>query len=225
MREEVAEPLRHRRVRENGVTQPRIWQVCQHRRLHRGHDLAGLGADHREAENAVVARADKNLHEALRFVRRRRPSHAAHRQPRDTHAHTLMLRFAFAQSDMSQWRLSEHAVWNQPITRAALPSGEIVSDDPKIVDRDVSKLWAAGAFPDRPDIGRRRLQPLIDANVATAVHLDRRLIKPDSRGVWNASCRDQDVATVEFLLAGSRAHGKADFLSGPAVYIEGLGRD
>jgi hypothetical protein len=42
-------------VDENGVSEPPIWQVRQHRRLHRGHDLAGLGANHREAENAVVA--------------------------------------------------------------------------------------------------------------------------------------------------------------------------
>jgi hypothetical protein len=33
--------------------------------LHHGHDLAGLGANHRESENAVVTPADKRLHKAL----------------------------------------------------------------------------------------------------------------------------------------------------------------
>ena len=72
IREERAESLRHRRVRENGVAEPRVWQVCQHRRLHRGHDLTGVGANHREAENAVVTPADKSLHEAALFVDRLR---------------------------------------------------------------------------------------------------------------------------------------------------------
>ncbi len=46
-----------------------IWQVCQHRRLYHGHDLAGLGANHREAKNLVVTPTNKNLHEPLGFVR------------------------------------------------------------------------------------------------------------------------------------------------------------
>src|SRR5262249_25608278 len=54
IREERVKSLDHRRVRENGVAEPRIWQICQHRRLHRGDDLAGLGANHREADNSVV---------------------------------------------------------------------------------------------------------------------------------------------------------------------------
>jgi hypothetical protein len=62
--------LCYRRVNENGVSEPPIRQVCEHCRLHRGQDPASLGANHREAGNAVVAPTDKNLHEALCFVRR-----------------------------------------------------------------------------------------------------------------------------------------------------------
>ena len=51
-------------MRDDGIAELRVWETRQHRRLHHGHDLAGLGADHREAENAVVARTDKNFHEA-----------------------------------------------------------------------------------------------------------------------------------------------------------------
>src|SRR4029077_4162797 len=133
------------------------------------HDLAGLRADHREAENAVVAPTDKNLHVALCFVRRRGSPNSAHRQPRDARGDALALRFALAQSDASEWRLREHAVRNQPITRAALRTGQIVPDDAKIVDGYMRKLRAAGAFPNSPDIGRIRLQPLIDANVAASI--------------------------------------------------------
>jgi hypothetical protein len=98
IREELAESLHHRRVREEGVAEPRVWQVCQHRRLRHGDDLAGLGAKHREAENAVVTPPNERLHEALLFVGRLRPQHRAHRQPRDAHGDALALRFALGQS-------------------------------------------------------------------------------------------------------------------------------
>ena len=88
----------------------------------------------------------------------------------------------------------------------------------------VRELRAAGAFPERPDIGRGRLQPLIDANVAAIIQLDAGLLEPDPGGVGNAPRRDQDVAALDLLLAGGGAHGNADFLSGSAVHIEGLGR-
>jgi hypothetical protein len=165
-------------VDENGVSEPPIWQVCQHRRLHRSHDLAGLGANHREAENAVVAPTDKSLHEALCFVRRLCPQHSAHRQLRDAHGDALVLRFAFAQSHVGEWRVREQAVWNLPIARAALPSGQIVPDDSKVVDRYVRELWATGAFLHGPDTGRSRLQALIDANVATTIQLNTGLSSP-----------------------------------------------
>jgi hypothetical protein len=96
VREQRAQPLCHRRVREGGVAKLRIRQVCQHRSLHYGHDLTGLGANHRKAEYAVVA-PDKSLHEALCFVRRLRPQDSARRQLRDACSDALPLRFALAQ--------------------------------------------------------------------------------------------------------------------------------
>src|SRR5271166_5587015 len=51
--EQGIEPLGHGRVRENGVAENRIGQPAENGGLHRGHDLPGLGADHREAEDAV----------------------------------------------------------------------------------------------------------------------------------------------------------------------------
>jgi hypothetical protein len=71
-------------------------QAGQNGRLHRGHDLASLRADHRETENAVVVRADQRLHEALRLIGRSCPQHGTRRQLRHTHRNTLALRFAFA---------------------------------------------------------------------------------------------------------------------------------
>jgi len=73
--------------------------------------------------------------------------HSARRQPRDARGDPLALRFAFAQPHAGKWRVGEHAVRNQPIARAALPSRQIVPDNLKVVDGYVRELWAAGAFP------------------------------------------------------------------------------
>jgi hypothetical protein len=64
-------------VRKNGVAKARVGQARQHRRLHHGDDLAGLGANHREAVNAVIV-THQRLHETLSFGRLR-PQHSADR--------------------------------------------------------------------------------------------------------------------------------------------------
>src|SRR5207244_4357287 len=107
----------------------------------------------------------------------------------------------------------EHAVGNQAIARAALRPCQIVPDDPKVVDRHVRKLGAAGAFAHRPNIGRARLQLFIDANIAVSVQLDAGFLETDPGSVRNASCADQDIAAVDPLLTGGRAHGEADTLA------------
>ena len=137
----------------------------------------------------------------------------------------MALRFAFAQSHVGEGRIGEHTVWHQPIARAAVRSRQIIPDDQKIVVGYMGKLRASGAFPESPDIGRRRLQPLVDANLAATVQLDASLLEPDPVGVWNSPRCDQDVAALDVLLTGCRAQGNADFLSGSAVHVEGLCRE
>ena len=154
-------------------------QVGQHRRLHRSQNLAGLGANHREAKNAVVAPTNQNLHEALCFVRCFRSQHSPHRQSRDARGDTLLLRFAFTESHVGERRVREQAVWNQPIARGALSSGQIVPDDSKVVDGRVREVRATGAFTHSPDTRRSRLQSLIDANVSAIIQLDADLLEPD----------------------------------------------
>src|SRR5262245_16422255 len=109
------------------------------------------------------------------------------------------------------------------MARAARSARQIVPDDAKVIRRYVCELWATSTFPDGPDPGRARLQPLIDANVATAVELDAGLFEPNRVGVGNAPRRHQDVAAVDHLLAGGRAHDKAHILSGSTARPESLG--
>jgi hypothetical protein len=118
--------------------------------LHDGHDFAGRGADHCEPKNAIVILPDKNFHEALSFASRLRSQHRVHRQPRDTDDDALALGNAFTQSNMGERGISKHAIWDQPIARAAISSTQIIPNNPKIVLRHVRELRAAGAFPDRP---------------------------------------------------------------------------
>ena len=133
-REERAQSLRDRQMCDYGVAEHRVRQVCQHRRLHRGHHLARFGTNHRETADAVVT-ADKNLHETECFIGRLRPQHGAHRQPGDARSDTLPLRFALAQPDMGKGRVGEHAIGDQPIARGAVPPGQVVPDDARVVDR------------------------------------------------------------------------------------------
>ena len=158
------------------------------------------------------------------FIRRLRPQHRAHRQPRNTRGDALPLRFALGQSHTGKWRIRKHTVWNQPVARAALSSAKIFLDDPKIVDRCVCELWAAGTFANGPDLRRARLKPLIDANVATTVQLNTGFFKSNRCGVRNAPGRNQDVASLDLSLAGPRAHDKSHFVSGSAMHMQSLGR-
>jgi hypothetical protein len=113
----------------------------------------------------------------------------------------LAFRVAFAKSYASERGISEHAIWNQPIVGAAISSCQIVTYDSKIVFGYVRELWTAGAFSDGPYIWRTCLQSAIDANVTAPVQFNAGLLQSNSSGIRNAASRDQDVASVNVLLA------------------------
>ena len=89
------------------------------------------------------------------------------------------------------------------------PSGQIVPNDPEIVERHMRELRAAGALADRPDIGRARFQPFVDRDVATTVQSDAGHVEPDPGGVGNAPGRRQDVAALDGSLIRRRPHEQA----------------
>jgi hypothetical protein len=108
----------------------------------------------------------------------------------------------FAQSNPGKLRVSEHAVWNQPVASATVASSKVIPDDSEIVYRGVRELRATGALPDCPDTGRSRLQPIINANVPAFVQVNAGQFKSDIGGVGNTSCRDEYVAAFDLLIAG-----------------------
>src|SRR5437870_9736995 len=79
-----------------------------------------------------------------------------------------------------------------------------------------------GAFPDRPDGRRRRLQPLVHAHVPASVQLDTGLLETDPGGVRRAAHRDDEVAALDPLLSHAGAHNDRHILSGSAQHTEGL---
>ena len=83
--------------------------------------------------------------------------------------------------------------------RAVCP-GQIVPNDPEVVEGYVGELRAASTFFDRPDLGRTGLQALVDFNVAMTVQFNTGHLEPDPGGVGSAPCRDQNVATLDGLL-------------------------
>jgi hypothetical protein len=58
----------------------------------------------------------------------------------------------------------------------------------------------SSAFPDGPDLGARRLQPLVHPNVATIVQLTPASCKPDPVGVRSAPRRDKMRFSLDLLL-------------------------
>ena len=167
--------------------------------MHHSHNFTGGGTNHREAEDAIVAVANQSFHKAFPLIGRLGPEHGVHRQLCDANDDPLAFRFAFAQPDAGERRISEHAIWNQAVARAAIFACEIITYDSKIVFGYVRELWAAGAFAQRPHIWRTHLQSAIDANVTASVQFNAGLLKSNSSGVRNAPDRDQDVVAIELL--------------------------
>ena len=153
----------------------------------------------------------------MRFIGRVGPEDSAHRQPRNAHGNALVLRLALGQSHMGELRIGEHAVRHQAVARTAIPPGQIVLDDPKVVDGYVREQRAAGTLSDRPHIGRGRLQPLIDANVTAIIQFDPGLVEADPGSVRNPPCRDQDVAACDLLFAGGRTRYNIDLFARAAA--------
>jgi hypothetical protein len=97
--------------------------------VHHSHNFTGGGTNHREAKDAIVAVAKQSFHKAFPLIGRLGPEHGVHRQLYDANDDTLAFRFAFAQPDAGEWRISEHAIWNQAVVRAAISACEIVAYD------------------------------------------------------------------------------------------------
>jgi hypothetical protein len=65
----------------------------------------------------------------------------------------------------------------------------------------MGELRAARALANRPNIGRARLEPVVDRDISTGIERDTGELQPDPGGIGGASGRDQDVAALDGLIA------------------------
>ncbi len=61
----------------------------------------------------------------------------------------------------------------------------------------MGELWAAGGLANRQDIGRARLEPVIDRDISAVVEHDTGDVEPDPVSVGGASGRDEEIAAVD----------------------------
>src|SRR5208282_233812 len=141
------------------------------------------------------------------------------------HLDAPTLGFAFAPTDPRERRVGKHAVGDQPASSGAITTGQVVADDAEIVERDVVELRTPGALANRPYIGRARLEPVIDRDISATVDCDAREFKSDPGSIWGASCRDQDVAALNGLLASDRPNLQAHAIPGPAPDTKEFGAE
>ena len=109
------------------------WHFCAHRHLHDGHHFASLGADHGEAENAIVARVDQGFENPCVSSTVRVRSMAAVGIFAKRHRPALAPGFGFGQADVGDLRIDEQAGRHEPVARAAGFAGEVVADNAEIV--------------------------------------------------------------------------------------------
>src|SRR5262249_8610217 len=95
---------------------------------------------------------------------------------------------------------------------------------PEVVGGHVRELRAAGTLADPPDVGRGRLEPVVDLDVAPRIQLDTGHFESDPGGVGNAPRRDQEVASGDRLLTTGRPYSQTDACPAPSFHFEHLGR-
>src|SRR5262249_60501950 len=100
----------------------------EHGHLNRGHDLAGFGAEHREAENTVALRVDEHLHKSPRFRNGHCAKDIGHGQPGKTIRDAELFGLRFAKSNSSELRVGEHAKWDLPSRSHAITAGNIITN-------------------------------------------------------------------------------------------------
>src|SRR5262249_9060836 len=115
------------------------------------------------------------------------------------------------------------AVGNQTVTRRTFASGEIVPDDPVIVEGHMRELRTAGAFTDRPNRGRRGLQALVDLDITALVQFNATHFKTNARRLRAAADSHQDVTTLQAPLPRRCPDGKRDLASGTPLHAQGIG--
>ena len=102
---------------------------------------------------------------------------------------------------MRNLRIGEETRGDNTVSRGAISTREIVSNDSEIVQRDVCKLRTARALADGPDISRGRLQAIVHLHITSLVQANASYFQPNSCGVGCAPGSNKDIAARNCLFA------------------------
>src|SRR5262249_27719007 len=160
------------------------------------------------------------LHEPTILASRPRPQHRRCWQLGDPHRHAFATSFGLAQSDPREFWVGEQTERDEAIACGGPPTGQVVAADPEIVLGHGGKLWAAGAFADRPDVRRTRLESVVDLHITSLVESHADGVEYNPRRIGSSTRGDEDVAAFEEALALGRPHAQAHALAGPALDFE-----
>src|SRR5258706_8515520 len=99
-----------------------------------------------------------------------------------------------------EFGVREHAERNLPARRHAVPTIEVVTHYPEIVDANVGKLRTSCHLADGPNAGRGCLQAFVDLHVSAICQFDARQLQANSVCVWNAARCNQQVTALHHAL-------------------------
>src|SRR5208283_943038 len=126
-------------------------------------------------------------------------------------------------SDSRQFRIGEHAEWDQAILRGSIAAVQVVVNDAEVVISDVRELRAARAIAHSPNVIAGRLQPFVDLDEPVLVELDAGQLEPDSIGVRRSARRNQQVGAFDGAFAATAIHLDPDAIAGASLDLASLG--
>ena len=74
---------------------------------------------------------------------------------------------------------------------------------PEVVICNVGEMGTARAIAHRPYVGRGRLQPVVDLDIAALVELDADLLQSDSPGIRRPADGDENIRAFDDPFTGT----------------------
>ena len=146
-----------------------------------------------------------------------------HRHLRDSIAHALGFGFRFGQADVSQLGIGEEDVRNDAAARRSAAAIEIVEHDAEVILTNVREVRASGRLAGRPNVWGRRLQPVVDADVAARIDFDTCSVEIESVRVGRSASRHENVGSFQRSLICPRTDQHRNHFTRASSDLQHLG--
>src|SRR6266446_4495767 len=98
---------------------------------------------------------------------------------------------------MSQLGIGKENVRNDAAARRSAAAIKIVGHDAEVVLANVGEVRASRRLAGGPNVWRRRLQPVVDADVTTRIDFDTGSFEIDSIRVGRSAGSDENVGSFQ----------------------------